>query len=75
MDSVEPSLIGFPLHVWGSFYQFLAMSLSNYIGRKQETDSCMHWLDSKVALELAPAVLVVFCSSVVKKQSCRGLAA
>lgn len=75
MDSVEPSLIGFLLHVWGSFYRFLAMSLLDYIGQKQETDSCMHWLDSKVAPELAPAVLVVVCSSEVKKQSCKGLAA
>lgn len=74
MDFAEPSLTGLLLHAWGSFYQFLARSLLDYIGQKQETDSCMRWLDSKVELELASAVLVAFCSSVVEKQSCRGLA-
>lgn len=74
MDSVEPSLMGFPLHVWGSFDQFLAMNLWDYIGPKQDTDSCMPWLDNTAAPEPAPAVLGVFCSSVVKKQRCGGLA-
>lgn len=75
MDSAEPSPTGFLLHVGGSFYQFLAMSLSGDIGWKQDTDRRMHRLDSKVALELAAAGLVVFCRPVVKTQSCRGLAA
>lgn len=48
------------------------MSLWDYTGEKQDTDSCM--LDNKVALELAPAGLVVVCSFVVTKQSCGGLA-
>lgn len=67
MGSVELSLIELLFCVWGSFHQFLAMSLLNYIGLKQETDGCMHWLDSKAEHELASAVLVVFCSSAVKK--------
>lgn len=74
MDFAEPSPTGLLLHAWGSFYQFLAMSSLDYTGWKQETDSCTRWSDSKVELELASAVLVVFCSSAAEKQSCRGLA-